>query len=372
MALPLNSNNGAGRIIVRKRRRFSWPMVRRASLLALLQMFVWTVLAVSIALFIRKVGSNLVWRELLLSGIAHYWACALIAPVLVFLTLRFAHRPWRQQAVFYLAGAAIFVVLHPAVTVLLIDWAPDVRPTYVEFIFGEFWSSIVEYAGITAFALVLSYYKEAQARKIEEASLRAELAQAHLQVLRTQIHPDFLFNTFREISRLMETDTEAARGVMARLSEMLRLSLDGSNSEHASLRESLELFECYLDLEKARLGSMFRFDFRAPEETLEAIVPRELLPSVVETVLDSAVAPLAQPAFVNIHAERVTDRLRMAVEIGGPGLAHSQQWAVNAEQTESKLQDLLDDEQSLRCSKLSDQSLRVEMEMPFAAAGAGW
>lgn len=336
---------------------------------AVAQLLFWTVLALGLAVYLHEAGATIPWRELFLSAFAFYWSSAILTPIVIFGTRRLVRGKWWQQVALHLVGVTAFIVAHPAITCALIDWAPDMRPTYIEFVWAELMPNLIMYAAIAGLAFVASYNAEVQNRKIEEAKLRTELAQAHAHMLRTQIRPEFLFQTFHEISRLMATDPESARSVMARLSEMLRIALDSDGSEHASLRECLELFECYLDLEKARLGEMFHFDFRTDPDALDALLPRELLQSMVEGVLDKASAPLLQPAFVNLKADLSDDKLRMSVEVGGPGLTGSVQWTSDAADSGSRMQKSLSGPQVLRWLTLPNQTLRVEMEMPFAATG---
>jgi hypothetical protein len=360
--VPLGTHSVIGRrqLLLRK--------LRRGALWAVAQFLLWSALAVCLCVYYHKVGSELSWRELLISAMTHFWATALLAVPLMFLTLRFARSPWWKQGLGHLVGQAIYLVAHPALTCYLIDVIHEPRPTFLEFLFAELMGGCIQYAGIAGFALVVAYNSEVRKQQIEEASLRAELAQTRLRELRAQIQPDFLFSTFRQIAQLMETDTESARSMMARLSDMLRIAFDSNGSRDATLRESLKLFECYLDLEKARLGENFQFTLHAQSDTLNAMVPRALLQSVVEAVLQTTAGPLLQTAFVNIEAGRAVDMLRMAVEIGGPGLADSEQWSSAATQSGSKLQEMLPGKQGLRWFTLPDRTLRVEMEMPFAAA----
>src|SRR5262249_15593392 len=117
------------------------------------------------------------------------------------------------------------------------------------------------------------------------------------------------------------------------------------------------------------LGMMFQYEFHARDEALDATVPRVLLQSVVESVLGSAVGPLVQPACVSLTAERVQNQLRLSVEGGGPGLATHERWGFTTRPMKTRLLELRSTEPSLRWTKLQDETVRVEMEMPFATAG---
>ncbi|HEY6235047.1 MAG TPA: histidine kinase, partial [Candidatus Elarobacter sp.] len=69
-------------------------------------------------------------------------------------------------------------------------------------------------------------YRTAQRSELRASQLQAQFSSAQLEVLRSQLHPHFLFNTLNSISTLMHRDVDAADTMLARLSDMLRLTLD--------------------------------------------------------------------------------------------------------------------------------------------------
>ena len=91
------------------------------------------------------------------------------------------------------------------------------------------WSML--YLGIT-------HYRALQAER--ERSLRAEALahEARLRALRYQVNPHLLFNTLNAISTLVvERRTADASRMIARLSDFLRVTLDGPEQEEVALAE---------------------------------------------------------------------------------------------------------------------------------------
>jgi len=329
----------------------------------------WTALSLFAAYYALRLGIQPTWRESLLSSAADYWTAALLCVPLAFLTRRFLSRPWREQIALQALGLLIFLVLHPAVSVTLIDIAPDSRPPFIAFLREGILPNLIQYVGIVGYVFALCYGKEVESRRMQEAALRQEWAQTRLQLLRTQMRPEFLFSSLRCVSRLMETDVEAARTAMARLSELLRMSLECAANPSASVREALEEFECYLDLERTRLGEKFEFAVHAEHEILEAAVPRTLLRSAVEAGLGEFDAPLAEPGFVNIRAERATSGLLMTVDVGGPAFSETGSARQAATGAAARLEEILPADHVLQCLRLPDQTLRIQMEMPLETLG---
>jgi hypothetical protein len=73
-----------------------------------------------------------------------------------------------------------------------------------------FHSNLVTYWVLVGATCGYDYYVRYRQEKLHAAQLAAQLAQAQLQALRTQLHPHFLFNTLNAIATLVHRDPEAA------------------------------------------------------------------------------------------------------------------------------------------------------------------
>ena len=79
------------------------------------------------------------------------------------------------------------------------------------------------------------------------------LLKARMDALSSQINPHFLFNTLNTVSSLIRFDPDAARGVVLKLSNILRRLLR-KHETFVPLREELQFIDDYLDIEVARFG----------------------------------------------------------------------------------------------------------------------
>src|SRR5262249_58014835 len=119
-------------------------------------------------------------------------------------------------------------------------------------------------------------------RELATSRLEARLAQAQLQVLRTQLHPHFLFNTLNAISALMHKDVALADRMISRLGELLRATLDDPGTQEVTLRRELDFLSPYLEIEQARLGSRLSVRLDIYDELLRARLPSLILPPLVQ------------------------------------------------------------------------------------------
>src|SRR6266513_5199202 len=121
------------------------------------------------------------------------------------------------------------------------------------------------------------YYRRNREREAQASALATELVRARLDVLRMQLNPHFLFNTLHAISALIHEDPEAADRMVARLSELLRLSLDQSRPQQVPLSEEIDFLDRYLEIESTRFGDRLKIEKHVEPGTEEAMVPFLLL-----------------------------------------------------------------------------------------------
>jgi two-component system LytT family sensor kinase len=220
----------------------------------------------------------------------------------------------------------------------------------------------------------LFYYQRFRASQMQEASLRAQLAQAQLRALKMQLHPHFLFNTLHSISSLVLEDPPKANSMIARLGDFLRLTLDHSDQQLVTLKEETEFVRCYLEIEQVRFGDRLAVEFQIEPAILSAEVPHLILQPVVENAIQHAIAPRAFPGRIEIAATRHDHSLRIEVKDSGPGLTNgsdaSEGHGVGLANVRSRLERLYGNDFRLEMTNGSPQGLTVLVEIPFRSDAA--
>lgn len=145
------------------------------------------------------------------------------------------------------------------------------------------------------------------------------LMKARLEALTSQINPHFLFNTLNSVSSLIRTDPQQARGVVLKLSRILRRRLR-NHDNFASLRDELEFISDYLSIEMTRFGEKLRFVKVVDPETLDMLVPSMLLQPLVENCIKHGLSSKVEGGVITIETSRVEDRLRIVVQDDGVGI----------------------------------------------------
>src|SRR5215469_3395190 len=197
---------------------------------------------------------------------------------------------------------------------------PSLTKCYHSYFGLGFYLDVIIATLIAVAVHAMFYYKDFQASKLEQASLKTRLAEAQLRALKMQLHPHFLFNTLHSISSLVLEDSAKANNMIARLGDFLRLTLENSDQQLVSLKQEAEFLRCYLEIEQVRFGDRLTVAFELEPQTLSAQVPHLILQPVVENAIQHAIAPHAKRGRINIEAKRLDNLLRISVSDNGPGL----------------------------------------------------
>src|SRR6266446_5635778 len=147
------------------------------------------------------------------------------------------------------------------------------------------------------------------------------LLKARMDALSSQINPHFLFNTLNTVSSLIRFDPDAARGVVLKLSNILRRLLR-KHETFVPLREELSFIDDYLDIEVARFGhDNLDIVKEIDEVTLETFIPSMLLQPMVENSLKHGLAPKLEGGRILLRTTSKNGRLQIEIADNGVGIS---------------------------------------------------
>jgi len=244
------------------------------------------------------------------------------------------------------------------------------------FVVANFSEGIGIYMLIALTSYAYSYYSRYREGQLRTLQLEAQLSQAQLQALKMQLHPHFLFNTLHSISALLTKDVEAARKMITRLGDFLRLTLENSGSQEVTLQQEVEFLSCYLEIERIRFQNRLVTRIDLGEQTLDAMVPNLILQPIVENAIRHGIAPRSTPGLIEISAKQIVNKLRIQVRDNGPGLSDHRtsvnlfKKGLGLANTETRLERLYGADHLFDLSNNPDGGLIVTLEIPFHKDGA--
>ena len=182
-----------------------------------------------------------------------------------------------------------------------------------------FLDDLMVYFAVLGAGIARDYYLRYRARVEETIRLQAQLAQARLDVLRTQLNPHFLFNTLNAVSALVERDPRSVRRMIARLSDLLRYTLEEDTEQEVPLHRELDLLDEYIELMQIRFQGKLSVDVSADPDVQDALLPNLILQPLVENAMKHGVSQVSGVGRIALHARRDGDRLVITVSDNGPG-----------------------------------------------------
>jgi len=331
---------------------------------------VWTLLgamsAVRIVVSYAYSNNVVTWRRAMVIALADWYAWALLAPAIGWFARRFAieRRSWFRSLLMHLPASLFFSILKVLIESRLLQWFDPGQRRLMQFP-----STLFTYYAILGAIYAFDYYGKYRAHELKASQLQAQLAQAQLQALKMQLHPHFLFNTLHAISSLMRRDVEAAERMIARLSDLLRLTLENVGAQETSLRRELEFLERYLEIEETRFRDRLQVKMEIEPEALDARVPNLILQPLVENAVRHGVAPHAAPGLIEISARLKENKLELQVRDNGAGLPDSGRAqikeGVGLANTRARLEQLYGADYNFGLSNQDKGGLVVSLTIPF-------
>jgi two-component system LytT family sensor kinase len=191
--------------------------------------------------------------------------------------------------------------------------------------FGSFYGrNIIDmayYWAVLAFGYSLEIYQRYKNEELRSAQLEARLVETELKALREQLRPHFLFNTMNTIAVLVrEGKNDQAVTLIARLSSLLRMSLDNTRVHEVTLRQEMEFLALYIEIQRARFSDRLHVDIAIEPDALEARIPNLILQPIVENAILHGIAPKTGPGRVVVSGRISDGKLHLGVTDDGPGI----------------------------------------------------
>jgi two-component system LytT family sensor kinase len=180
--------------------------------------------------------------------------------------------------------------------------------------------TLLVYAGIVVVAHLGTLRRLARERETRAAQLETALAKARLEVLKGQLQPHFLFNALNTVSSLIHAEPEKAEAVLARIGDLLRMTLQEGNNAAIPLSREVAFLERYLDIQQMRFADRLRVVLDVPPEVSDALVPTLLLQPLAENAIRHGIEPRPAGGTLRLSADRSGNELCIELHDDGVGI----------------------------------------------------
>ncbi|HEX8254333.1 MAG TPA: histidine kinase [Thermoanaerobaculia bacterium] len=305
------------------------------------------------------------------------WTWAAFTPLIFWLSSRhdIGRSSWVRVPLLIVIGIgvaiAVYVLLDFARSQILTTFptrrrgGPPVFAPLREIGRFRFLNQLLVYAAVLATGYAREFFLRDRRRQQHEARLQAQLAEARLDALRMQINPHFLFNTLHAVSALVERDPGGVRRMIARLSELLRHTIESRGTDEVPLREELSFLRRYIEIMEIRFQGRLQVAMHVADDALDALVPNLILQPIVENALEHGASRAQGEGRIELAAARHGDELRITVRDNGPGLEEGAPAGVGVANTRARLEQLYGEEATLTLANESSGGVRATIALPY-------
>ncbi len=144
--------------------------------------------------------------------------------------------------------------------------------------------------------------REANIKRVQQ--LQQEKIQFQFQVLRNQINPHFLFNSFNTLISVIEENPPLAVEYVEHLSDFFRNIVNYRDKEIISLKEEIDLLQSYFYLQQKRYGNNLILSIEISDQEKEQIfIPPLTLQLLVENAVKHNAISKDKPLHIIISIE---------------------------------------------------------------------
>jgi hypothetical protein len=169
------------------------------------------------------------------------------------------------------------------------------------------------YLPVAALAVSIKLYKGVLRERDRALIAETERVKMELDMLRSQLHPHFLFNTLNNLYSLTLTSSAAASTVVLHLSDLLRYILYECADATVPLEKELSMLKKYVELEKLRYGNRLDVAFTVTGETKDLWIAPLLLLPFIENSFKHSTSEHIEQCWINMHVHVAADKFTFQV-----------------------------------------------------------
>jgi LytS/YehU family sensor histidine kinase len=169
----------------------------------------------------------------------------------------------------------------------------------------------------TILVIIIVMFKNFHLKQKEHELLIRQKINTELQLLKTRLRPQFLYNALQHISYLIHHQSSESPAVLIKLSELLSYILYENEKEMVPVENELEILKTFLILKNTFHKGSVTIQFNEQVGPVYLFISPLLLISIVENCLDNIYQTGEEPVFLNLIIKTMHDELHFQLECKG-------------------------------------------------------
>ena len=159
----------------------------------------------------------------------------------------------------------------------------------------------------------LKFLKKYIENYFEKEKLKTKMIETELNMLKSQIHPHFLFNTLNNIYTLsIDGDNKKVSDSIEKLSEIFRYTIYECGNKLISLNKEITIINNYIELEKLRYSNL-KLEISFPKSVNYVYVIPLLFFTFVENAFKHGTSKSIKNKWLKIKLEIIKDEIHFTV-----------------------------------------------------------
>ncbi|GJM28236.1 MAG: sensor histidine kinase [Cyclobacteriaceae bacterium] len=191
---------------------------------------------------------------------------------------------------------------------------PDVENNLLPNDLSKFVSPLLDLIIVTTIAVVIVLLKDREKQEFVRLNREKANVQNELKLLKSQLHPHFLFNTLNGLYAQILNNSDLAAEMVIKLSDLLRYIVYDARSALVNVDDDLECIINYVALERIRYNSKLQLSFSISGPTENKKIPPLLLLPFIENSFKHGIANNYEEGWIKCEIKLTDNELTMELQ----------------------------------------------------------
>jgi sensor histidine kinase YesM len=231
----------------------------------------------------------------------------------------------------------------------------------------EFPKTVAVYWGFVFVTYTKIYYDSSKEEQLNAVNLENELQTIRMQTLRSQLQPNFLFNTLNLISTTVYQDSDKADSIITRLGDLLRYSLATEQKPFVTIKEELQAMQSYLEISQLRFGERITVDIDVEPTTELVLIPTMLLQPLLENSVKYGIELSDEAGKITLACNLIDGLVQIKITNPWHHSLNSQQqesFAIGLQSTKDRLKILYQEQAKVTLDNSDTDSVTLTIMLP--------
>jgi len=161
--------------------------------------------------------------------------------------------------------------------------------------------------------MIIKFFKLFTIKQRDWMQVQQERITAELQLLKAQVHPEFLFNTLTNIYSFARDSSPKTPGLILKLSSLLSYMLYDCKAEEMRLEKEIENMKNYVDLENDRYGNKIEISWSVQGNIKDKFISPLLMLPFLENAFKHGLSEQIEKPWLSVDISVKSDILRCKI-----------------------------------------------------------